>query len=117
MNSFDVIKTVRVTEKGTMQGEKFNQYTVVADRRRHTSDGRPVAVIVVTDEANVHAACERRPGAFDEERGGLGLQLPLARRIIEGHGGHLSAPAATTTGGADDPVARGSLIISLPITE
>lgn len=33
MNSFEVIKTVRVTEKGTRQGEKANQYTVVADRR------------------------------------------------------------------------------------
>jgi large subunit ribosomal protein L23 len=33
MNSFDVIKTVRLTEKGTRQGEKYNQYTVVADRR------------------------------------------------------------------------------------
>jgi large subunit ribosomal protein L23 len=33
MNSFEIIKTVRMTEKGTMQGEKFNQYTVVADRR------------------------------------------------------------------------------------
>jgi large subunit ribosomal protein L23 len=33
MNSFDVIKTVRLTEKGTTQAEKNNQYTVVADRR------------------------------------------------------------------------------------
>ena len=33
MNSFEIIKTVRMTEKGTAQGEKFNQYTVVADRR------------------------------------------------------------------------------------
>lgn len=33
MNSFEIIKTVRMTEKGTSQGEKFNQYTVVADRR------------------------------------------------------------------------------------
>ena len=32
MNPFEVIKTVRLTEKGTRQGEKFNQYTVVADR-------------------------------------------------------------------------------------
>jgi large subunit ribosomal protein L23 len=32
MNIFDVIKTARLTEKGTRQGEKFNQYTVVADR-------------------------------------------------------------------------------------
>jgi large subunit ribosomal protein L23 len=33
MTSYDIIKTVRLTEKGTLQGEKFNQYTVVADRR------------------------------------------------------------------------------------
>ena len=33
MNSFEIIKTVRVTEKGTRQGEKLNQYTVVADPR------------------------------------------------------------------------------------
>ncbi|MBE0542913.1 MAG: 50S ribosomal protein L23 [Verrucomicrobia bacterium] len=33
MNSFEVIKTVRLTEKGTRQSEKYNQYTVVADKR------------------------------------------------------------------------------------
>jgi large subunit ribosomal protein L23 len=33
MNSFEIIKTVRVTEKGTRQSDKLNQYTVVADRR------------------------------------------------------------------------------------
>jgi len=33
MNAFEIIKTVRLTEKGTRQGEEFNQYTVVAERR------------------------------------------------------------------------------------
>ncbi len=33
MNSFDIVKTVRLTEKGTRQGEKYNQYTLVCDRR------------------------------------------------------------------------------------
>ncbi|MEO7300699.1 MAG: 50S ribosomal protein L23 [Verrucomicrobiota bacterium] len=33
MNTFEIIKTVRVTEKGTRQSDKLNQYTVVADRR------------------------------------------------------------------------------------
>ncbi len=33
MNTFEIIKTVRLSEKGTRQGESFNQYTVVADRR------------------------------------------------------------------------------------
>ena len=32
MNPFEIIKTVRLTEKGTRQSEKHNQYTVVADR-------------------------------------------------------------------------------------
>ena len=33
MDTFEIIKTVRLTEKGTRQGENYNQYTVVADRR------------------------------------------------------------------------------------
>jgi len=32
MNAFDIIKTARLTEKGTRQGEQYNQYTVVANR-------------------------------------------------------------------------------------
>ena len=32
MNPFEIIKTVRLTEKGTRQSEKYNQYTIVADR-------------------------------------------------------------------------------------
>ena len=33
MNSFEIIKTVRLTEKGTKQRDTLNQYTVVADPR------------------------------------------------------------------------------------
>ena len=33
MNPFEIIKTARLTEKGTRQGDKYNQFTVVADRR------------------------------------------------------------------------------------
>ena len=33
MNTFEIVKTARLTEKGTRQGERYNQYTVVADRR------------------------------------------------------------------------------------
>jgi large subunit ribosomal protein L23 len=40
MNAFEVIKTVRLTEKGTRQGEKYNQYTVVADRRANKMEIR-----------------------------------------------------------------------------
>ncbi|MGO8837669.1 MAG: 50S ribosomal protein L23 [Limisphaerales bacterium] len=40
MNAFEVIKTARLTEKGTRQGEKYNQYTIVADRRANKAEIR-----------------------------------------------------------------------------
>jgi large subunit ribosomal protein L23 len=40
MNTFEVIKTVRVTEKGTRQAEQSNQYTVVADPRANKTQIR-----------------------------------------------------------------------------
>lgn len=40
MNAFQIIKTVRLTEKGTRQGEKYNQYTVVADPRANKTQIR-----------------------------------------------------------------------------
>jgi large subunit ribosomal protein L23 len=40
MNSFEIIKTVRLTEKGTRQGDKYNQYTVVADPRANKTQIR-----------------------------------------------------------------------------
>jgi large subunit ribosomal protein L23 len=40
MNSFEIIKTVRLTEKGTRQTEKLNQYTVVTDPRASKTEIR-----------------------------------------------------------------------------
>jgi signal transduction histidine kinase len=103
--------------------EKPGQCIVVAERRIENVDGRIAAIVIVADEPSVQAAYDREPGPFDEKRGGMGLALPLARRVIEGHGGRIWAPAAI--GGprepgstrSDDPLARGSAVISLPITE
>jgi signal transduction histidine kinase len=99
--------------------EKPGPSTVVAERRSLTVDGKPAAVLIVADEGRVQEAYDREPGPFDDKRGGLGLALPLARRVIEGHGGRIWAPAARA--GADsadplksDPLARGSVIISIP---
>jgi signal transduction histidine kinase len=106
--------------------EKPGQCTVVAERRIETIDGRRSAVVIVAEETSVQTAYDREAGPFDEKRGGMGLALPLARRVIEGHGGRLWSPAASrpadtddTEGSraGDDPLARGSAIISLPITE
>ena len=91
--------------------EKAGPAAVAAEARRDKIDGRTSAVIVVGDEERVQEAYTRPRGPFDEKRGGLGLALPLARRVIEGHGGRLLSPEG------DDAIARGSAIIVIPVTE
>jgi two-component system cell cycle sensor histidine kinase PleC len=97
--------------------EKPGPTTVSGERRLVTRDGQASAVLIVADEGRVQEAYERVPGPFDDKRGGLGLALPLARRVIEGHGGAVWSPAAVESGTGDtsDPLARGSVIISFPL--
>jgi signal transduction histidine kinase len=93
--------------------EKLGPATVVAQRRVMIRDGRRQAVVVVADESDVQAVYDSNPGVFDEKRGGLGLALPLARRVIEGHGGTIWAPPPNM----GENRARGSAVIAVPIAE
>lgn len=95
--------------------EKPGPTTVVAERRREHAGGRPCAVVIVADQGSVQEAYDGARGPFDDHRGGLGLALPLARRVIEGHGGSIWSPAATTSESNSDPLARGSVVISIPL--
>jgi len=102
--------------------EKPGPSTVIAERRIEKRDGGAMAIVVVAEEGSVQAAYERSPGPFNEERPGLGLAVPLARRIIEGHGGRIWSPAqggatATKNAASDAALALGSAIIALPVTE
>ena len=62
MNSFEIIKTVRVTEKGTRQAENYNQYTVVADRRANKTGNPPGGAGAVQGEGDQgeYAQCARQ---------------------------------------------------------
>jgi signal transduction histidine kinase len=93
--------------------EKAGPALVIADCRRERVDGRSSAVIVIAEDSRVQEAYARPRAAFDEKRGGLGLALPIARRVLEGHGGAIHAPAEAE----GDTLARGSAIVIIPLTE
>jgi large subunit ribosomal protein L23 len=66
MNPFEIVKTVRLTEKGTRQGEKLNQYTVVADRRankiqiRHAVQELFKVKVIKVNTLNVRGKARRK---------------------------------------------------------
>jgi signal transduction histidine kinase len=91
--------------------EKAGPSTIVAERRLMRDGDATSAVIVVAEEDSVVAAYDAPPGVFDEKRGGLGLALPLARRVIAGHGGWIWSASEP------EALARGSIVIRIPITE
>lgn len=90
--------------------EKAGPCTVIADRRVVTDGSRSSAVIVVAEEAGVQTAYDAPAGLFDEKRGGVGLSLAIARRVIEAHGGRLWSPDLP-----DARAARGTALIALPL--
>lgn len=95
--------------------EKPGPAVVVAERRRETRDNREFAVVIVADEGRVQEVRDSEPGTFDDMRGGLGLVLPLARRVIERHGGDIWSPAASTDADGADHGVHGSAVISFPL--
>jgi signal transduction histidine kinase len=65
--------------------------------------GKPASWIAFADAdhiAELETATPERLTTFNEWRGGCGLSLPVARRIIEGHGGAIWSPSEGALGGA-----------------
>ena len=89
--------------------ERGSAGTVMVDRRLDRSADRHMALIIVADEDSVQHVYESDAGVFDESRGGLGLALPIARRVIEAHGGRLWSPSGDES--------RSAAIVAFPLAE
>jgi signal transduction histidine kinase len=89
--------------------ERASAGTVVVDRRFDHRAETHSAVVIVADQDSVQSAYESDTGAFDERRGGLGLALPIARRVVEAHGGRIWSPSGTSS--------RGAAVVAFPLPE
>jgi signal transduction histidine kinase len=91
--------------------EQPGNVLVVAECQLKAEDGRTSAVIVIAPEDRVAWALGAKPMPLDEKRGGLGLAVPIARRVIGRHGGRVwSPPSEKGDGGA-----KSAIVISVPI--
>ena len=71
--------------------------------RTRPGDGRKSAWIAIAEPGRIDSLADSEPAAlstFDEWRGGCGLSLPNARRVIEAHGGAVWSPGEESKAGA-----------------
>jgi signal transduction histidine kinase len=85
---------------------------VVADRRLVREASGRSAVVAITSEQAVQQSYESPRRTLEEKRSGLGLALPLARRVVERHGGEVWSPASDS-----DSDSRGAILFSVPLSE
>lgn len=86
--------------------------TVVVDCRA----SGPAAAIVIAREDEVDQVWATPASPFNEHRGGLGLLLPIARRVIEHHGGSVSSVLVPRPAGASTSPAA-AILVSFDVLE
>jgi signal transduction histidine kinase len=90
--------------------ERGDPGVVVVECSTTTDTNPPWAIVAIGEESlipSLTAAARTSPPSFDEWRGGLGMALPVARRVIEAHGGQLWS--------ADGAHSRAASALRIPI--
>jgi signal transduction histidine kinase len=94
--------------------EQATAVTMVADRRLVKSANTTAAIVVIAREPDVQRAYDAIARPFDEHRGGVGLSLPIARRVVERAGGRVWSP---TPDDDEDRGLRSAVVVSIPLPE
>jgi signal transduction histidine kinase len=90
--------------------EQPSRAMVAADCRKG-ADGS--AVVVVARDTDVQRSYDAPRAPFDEKRGGLGLVVPIACRIVARYGGRVWSPGQA---GQSDGAGRSALVVSFPLS-
>jgi len=93
--------------------EQPSAVTVAAERRIVREGGKAEAVVVIARQTDVQQSYKSTPAVFDELRGGLGLALPVARRVVERYGGRVWSPVLSDS---DAAPGRQAIAVSFPLS-
>jgi len=84
-----------------LRRELVSSTTLTIREQVREVDGRPTSWITIAEPDRIaHVAAAPRLDTFDEWRGGSGLSLGVARRVIEAHGGRIWSPGEDAKAGA-----------------
>ncbi len=104
------LKTALTSVIAALRRELVTSDRLVVREHPRRFDGRPVSWIVVGDAEKVAGLSNAESPAlttFDEWRGGVGLSLAIARRVINAHGGSIWSPAQE---------GKAEAVIAFPVT-
>ena len=86
-----------------LRRELATSTTLFVREEEREYNGRSASWIAIGDADHIDMLAAATPGAlatFDEWRGGCGMKLPIARRVIEAHGGAVWSPGDKSKAGA-----------------